>query len=140
MPNYYDELEIEDFAWDPVAKLFHYPCPCGDRFEISKGQLRDGEEIAICPSCSLIVRVVYDYLDWEDYVTSDEEEDDAESLETPPTETSNEEPAVVDNKEDSKGEDSRQQGKEEKADEADPDIIKVLDRLDLKDNKQEGTK
>ncbi|WWD17152.1 hypothetical protein CI109_101589 [Kwoniella shandongensis] len=68
MPNYYDEVEIEDFAWDPVAKLFHYPCPCGDRFEISKGQLRDGEEIAICPSCSLI-------LDWEDYVTDDEDEE-----------------------------------------------------------------
>ncbi|WVF71316.1 diphthamide biosynthesis protein 3 [Kwoniella sp. CBS 6097] len=87
MPNYYDELEIEDFVWDPVAKVFHYPCPCGDRFEISKGQLRDGEEIAICPSCSLIVRVIYDYLDWEDYVTSDEEEDDeGDDVDTPETE------------------------------------------------------
>ncbi|WVQ80843.1 diphthamide biosynthesis protein 3 [Cryptococcus sp. DSM 104549] len=89
MPNYYDELEIEDFAWDPVAKLFHYPCPCGDRFEISKGQLRDGEEIAICPSCSLIVRVIYDYLDWEDYTTTDDE-DDAESVDTPLTDASHE--------------------------------------------------
>jgi hypothetical protein len=62
MVGYYDELEIEDFAWDPVANVFHYPCPCGDRFEISKSQLRDGEEIAICPSCSLIVRVIYDYV------------------------------------------------------------------------------
>lgn len=62
MATYYDELEIEDFAWDPIAKLFHYPCPCGDRFEISKPQLRDGEEIAICPSCSLVVKVVYDYV------------------------------------------------------------------------------
>ncbi|KAK4689981.1 diphthamide biosynthesis protein 3, partial [Tremellales sp. Uapishka_1] len=79
MVSYYDELEIEDFTWDPAANVFHYPCPCGDRFEISKAQLRDGEEIAICPSCSLIVRVVYDYLDWEDYASS-EEEDDAESL------------------------------------------------------------
>ncbi|OCF32987.1 hypothetical protein I317_04297 [Kwoniella heveanensis CBS 569] len=85
MPNYYDELEIEDFVWDPVAKVFHYPCPCGDRFEISKGQLRDGEEIAICPSCSLIVRVIYDYLDWEDYVTSDEE-DEVDEVDTPETE------------------------------------------------------
>ncbi|OXH60119.1 diphthamide biosynthesis protein 3 [Cryptococcus neoformans] len=82
MPNYYDELEIEDFAWDPIARVFHYPCPCGDRFEISKGQLRDGEEIAICPSCSLIVRVIYDYLDWEDYVTTDDE-DDGRSVDTP---------------------------------------------------------
>ncbi|WVO16090.1 diphthamide biosynthesis protein 3 [Cryptococcus depauperatus] len=81
MPNYYDELEIEDFAWDSVAKVFHYPCPCGDRFEISKAQMRAGEEIAICPSCSLIVRVIYDYLDWEDYVTTDDE-DDAQSIDT----------------------------------------------------------
>lgn len=62
MVNYYDELEIEDFAWDPKARVFHYPCPCGDRFEITKSQLRDGEEVATCPSCSLIVRVVYDYV------------------------------------------------------------------------------
>ena len=60
--NYYDELEIEDFAWDTAAKVFHYPCPCGDRFEISKSQLRNGEEIATCPSCSLIVRIIYDYV------------------------------------------------------------------------------
>jgi len=65
MVNYYDELEIEDFAWDPAARVFHYPCPCGDRFEISKAQLRDGEEIATCPSCSLIVRVIYDYVSLE---------------------------------------------------------------------------
>ena len=62
MVNYYDELEIEDFAWDPIAKVFHHPCPCGDRFEISKSQLCDGEQIATCPSCSLIVRVIYDYV------------------------------------------------------------------------------
>jgi diphthamide biosynthesis protein 3 len=62
MVNYYDELEIEDFAWDSQAKVFHYPCPCGDRFEITKSQLREGGEIATCPSCSLIVRVIYDYV------------------------------------------------------------------------------
>ena len=62
MVNYYDELEIEDFAWDGEHNVFHYPCPCGDRFEITKAQLRDGEEIATCPSCSLIVRVIYDYV------------------------------------------------------------------------------
>ena len=62
MTSYYDEIEIEDFVWDSAAKVFHYPCPCGDRFEISKAQLRDGEEIATCPSCSLIVRIIYDYV------------------------------------------------------------------------------
>ncbi|KAL1411403.1 Diphthamide biosynthesis protein 3 [Vanrija albida] len=88
MVSYYDELEIEDFAWDEVAKVFHYPCPCGDRFEISKAQLRDGEEIATCPSCSLIVRVVYDYMDYEDYETTDDEDGEESDHETPTTSTS----------------------------------------------------
>ncbi|KAL7421586.1 Diphthamide biosynthesis protein 3 [Cryptotrichosporon argae] len=81
MVSYYDELEIEDFTWDDVAKVFHYPCPCGDRFEISKAQLRDGDEIATCPSCSLIVRVIYDYLDWEDYETDYENDGNGEGSE-----------------------------------------------------------
>jgi len=60
MGAYYDEIEIEDMTWDNVKNVFHYPCPCGDRFEISKAQLRDCEDIATCPSCSLIIRVIYD--------------------------------------------------------------------------------
>lgn len=60
MGGYYDEIEIEDMAWDKEAGVFHYPCPCGDRFEISRAQLANCEDIAICPSCSLIIRVIYD--------------------------------------------------------------------------------
>jgi len=77
MGAYYDEIEIEDMTWDDVKKVFHYPCPCGDRFEISKAQLRDYEDIATCPSCSLIIRVIYDPLDFEDY----ESEEDGEAEE-----------------------------------------------------------
>jgi diphthamide biosynthesis protein 3 len=60
MGAYYDEIEIEDMTWDEVKNVYHYPCPCGDRFEISKAQLANYEDIATCPSCSLIIRVVYD--------------------------------------------------------------------------------
>ena len=60
MVAYYDEIEIEDMTWDDEKKVFHYPCPCGDRFEISRRQLADYEDIATCPSCSLIIRVIYD--------------------------------------------------------------------------------
>ncbi|CED82674.1 Uncharacterized conserved protein [Phaffia rhodozyma] len=74
MVAYYDEVEIEDFTWDAIKRVFHFPCPCGDRFEISKLDLRDGEEIATCPSCSLIVRVIFDPLDWEDYEDSEDDE------------------------------------------------------------------
>ncbi|EFP86304.1 Diphthamide biosynthesis protein 3 [Puccinia graminis f. sp. tritici] len=79
MVSYYDEIEIEDFTWDEKAKVYHTPCPCGDRFEISKSQLAKGVEIATCPSCSLIVRVVYDMLDFEDYESDEEEEENSDS-------------------------------------------------------------
>lgn len=51
---------IQDMTFDSTLQLYHYPCPCGDRFEISIDDLRDGEEIAMCPSCSLMIRVVFE--------------------------------------------------------------------------------
>lgn len=56
----YDEIEIEDMTFDPNLQIYHYPCPCGDRFEIAIADLRDGEDIGVCPSCSLMIRVVFD--------------------------------------------------------------------------------
>lgn len=56
----YDEIEIEDMTYDPNLQIYHFPCPCGDRFEIFIGDLRDGEDIAVCPSCSLMIRVIFD--------------------------------------------------------------------------------
>lgn len=47
-------------TYDETLQTYHYPCPCGDRFEINIEDLRDGEEIAICPSCSLQIRVIFD--------------------------------------------------------------------------------
>lgn len=31
----YDEVEIEDMDYDAEDKIFYYPCPCGDKFQIS---------------------------------------------------------------------------------------------------------
>ncbi len=58
--NFHDEVELEDFEWDPEESAWTYPCPCGDRFVITQDELEFGEEVATCPSCSLIVRVIYD--------------------------------------------------------------------------------
>ncbi|RKP32036.1 Kti11 protein [Metschnikowia bicuspidata] len=60
MTSVYDEIEIEDFIYDPITELFQYPCPCGDRFAISLDDLRDREDIAVCPSCSLMVKVIFE--------------------------------------------------------------------------------
>ena len=50
-------MEIEDFEFDEEEGVYYYPCPCGDKFAISLEELEAGEEIATCPSCSLIVKV-----------------------------------------------------------------------------------
>ncbi|KAG5440353.1 hypothetical protein PCANB_001923 [Pneumocystis canis] len=68
--NIYDEIEIEDFTFDAELEIYHYPCPCGDRFEISLNDLKEGETIAYCPSCSLMIRVIYDQ---DKFVENDEE-------------------------------------------------------------------
>ncbi|KAI9184096.1 Diphthamide biosynthesis protein 3 [Blastocladiella emersonii ATCC 22665] len=63
--SYYDEIEIEDFDFDEDTRTYTYPCPCGDKFQITEEELFDGEEVATCPSCSLIIRVIYDPDDFE---------------------------------------------------------------------------
>ncbi|KAG6354700.1 hypothetical protein INS49_004718 [Diaporthe citri] len=57
----YDEVEIEDMTYDETLQTYHYPCPCGDRFEIALADLQDeSNDIAVCPSCSLMIRVIYE--------------------------------------------------------------------------------
>uniref|UniRef100_A0A0K8TP97 Diphthamide biosynthesis protein 3 n=1 Tax=Tabanus bromius TaxID=304241 RepID=A0A0K8TP97_TABBR len=71
MSIYHDEVEIEDFEYDEEEEMYYYPCPCGDRFQISKDELIAGEEVATCPSCSLVVKVIYDK---EQFKAEEEEE------------------------------------------------------------------
>ncbi|CCC13998.1 hypothetical protein SMACR_08164 [Sordaria macrospora] len=56
----YDEVEIEDMTYDAALQTYSYPCPCGDKFEIALVDLQDGQDIAVCPSCSLMVRVIFE--------------------------------------------------------------------------------
>ncbi|XP_070553868.1 diphthamide biosynthesis protein 3-like [Ptychodera flava] len=64
MTVYHDEIEIEDMEYDEETETYYYPCPCGDRFEITREDLENGEEVATCPSCSLIIKVIYDMDDF----------------------------------------------------------------------------
>ena len=65
MAVFHDEVEIEDFEYDEEDETYYYPCPCGDRFAITREELEAGEEVATCPSCSLIVKVIYNPEDFE---------------------------------------------------------------------------
>jgi diphthamide biosynthesis protein 3 len=58
--NIYDEIEIEDMIYDATLQIYHYPCPCGDRFEIGLADLWQSEDIGVCPSCSLMIKVIFD--------------------------------------------------------------------------------
>ena len=41
----YEEVEIEDMDYDETSGLYHYQCPCGDKFVISLEELYDGKYI-----------------------------------------------------------------------------------------------
>ncbi|KAI8328530.1 hypothetical protein EDC96DRAFT_489895 [Choanephora cucurbitarum] len=71
MTSFYDEIEIEDMEFNEDDQIYTYPCPCGDKFEISIDDLRDGDDVARCPSCSLIIRVIYDP---DEFADEDDEE------------------------------------------------------------------
>ncbi|KAM8978668.1 diphthamide biosynthesis protein 3 [Antechinus flavipes] len=60
MSVFHDEVEIEDFEYEEETETYLYPCPCGDNFVITKEDLENGEEVATCPSCSLVIKVIYD--------------------------------------------------------------------------------
>lgn len=45
MSIYHDEVEIEDFEYDEEEGVYYYPCPCGDRFEVTKVRLFRIEEL-----------------------------------------------------------------------------------------------
>ncbi|XP_048424579.1 DPH3 homolog [Pyrus x bretschneideri] len=62
----YDDVEIEDMEWNEELQAYTYPCPCGDLFQITRDDLKLGEEIARCPSCSLYITVIYNIEDFLD--------------------------------------------------------------------------
>ncbi|KAJ2746480.1 Diphthamide biosynthesis protein 3 [Coemansia sp. BCRC 34301] len=75
MTSFYDEIEIEDMEFDKAEEAYFYPCPCGDRFQITLADLKDGEDVARCPSCSLLIRVIYDP---DDFMSDEDEEEEIE--------------------------------------------------------------
>jgi diphthamide biosynthesis protein 3 len=64
--SFYDEIEIEDMTFDSSLQIYHFPCPCGDRFEICIDDLRNGEDVAVCPSCSLMIKVIFEIVSTSD--------------------------------------------------------------------------
>ncbi|CAM9683805.1 unnamed protein product [Chrysoparadoxa australica] len=59
----YEIVELDQMQYvadTPYGPMYYYDCPCGDRFEIGLEDLRDGEDIADCPSCTLKIKVIYD--------------------------------------------------------------------------------
>ncbi|OAC98736.1 hypothetical protein MUCCIDRAFT_43429, partial [Mucor lusitanicus CBS 277.49] len=67
------KVEIEDMDYDEEQDSYTYPCPCGDKFIISSDELIDGLDVAQCPSCSLVIKVIYDpddFIDEQDQTTT----------------------------------------------------------------------
>lgn len=63
----YDEIEIEDMEWEEANKSFWYDCPCGDKFRITLQDLKQGQDIAECPSCTLQIKIIFEREDLEEF-------------------------------------------------------------------------
>merc|ERR1711916_27038 len=61
----YEEVDLEEMEFDEDEGAYYYDCPCGDRFRISEEELLAGQDIAVCPSCSLRIKVRYAFEDEE---------------------------------------------------------------------------
>ncbi|CAM9543252.1 unnamed protein product [Choristocarpus tenellus] len=55
----YEEVLLTDMDYNGQIQTYFYECPCGDMFEITLEDLHDGEDIALCPSCTLRIKVLF---------------------------------------------------------------------------------
>ncbi|RMY42867.1 hypothetical protein D0864_15966 [Hortaea werneckii] len=62
-------------TWDPTMQIYHYPCPCGDRFEISIDDLRDEET-------DIAIRVIYEVDDLPKPESEQKQEEVKKGVET----------------------------------------------------------
>jgi diphthamide biosynthesis protein 3 len=82
--NAYEVVKLSDMMYDEVEQLYQYQCPCGDLFEILLEDLYDGEDIALCPSCTLKLKVIYtqdELPELMEYSSSDDDYEDEEEEE-----------------------------------------------------------
>lgn len=56
----YEECPLDEMEYDSSGDMFVFLCPCGDLFQITSKELREGNRIARCPSCSLQLKVLID--------------------------------------------------------------------------------
>uniref|UniRef100_A0A8C4LZQ2 Diphthamide biosynthesis protein 3 n=1 Tax=Equus asinus TaxID=9793 RepID=A0A8C4LZQ2_EQUAS len=55
---------IMDLQYNHSLEMYFYPCTCRDNFFghliLTKEELENGENVATCPGCSLIIKVIDD--------------------------------------------------------------------------------
>lgn len=53
-----------DLQYNHSLEMYFYPCTCRDNFFghliLTKEELENGENVATCPGCSLIIKVIDD--------------------------------------------------------------------------------
>ena len=82
--NAYEVVNLSDMMYDEEEQLYQYQCPCGDLFEIGLEDLYDGEDIALCPSCTLKLKVIYtedELPELMEYSSSDDDDEEEEENE-----------------------------------------------------------
>lgn len=64
---HYEEVQLSEM--ELVDGILHFPCPCGDLFELPLVDFIAGSDVAQCPTCSLTVKVLFTAEEKREYLT-----------------------------------------------------------------------
>lgn len=56
---HYEEVKLSEMILAEEKNRLLYPCPCGDLFELFLDDFRNGMDVAVCPTCSLTIQVLF---------------------------------------------------------------------------------
>lgn len=65
MAEHIQQVNIEDFTYDEDLETYFHPCSCGEKYEIFKGDLINGEDMATCCGCSMKIKIIYNPDDFQ---------------------------------------------------------------------------
>ena len=54
---HYEVIKFCDMEYSIEGQMLHYPCPCGDIFELTLSDFAAGSDVAQCPVCSLTIQI-----------------------------------------------------------------------------------
>lgn len=61
------DVDLDEMDYDEITGTFSLPCRCSGSYSIREQDMENGVDIASCDNCSLIIRVLYDVVEDDEW-------------------------------------------------------------------------